>query len=195
MLPIKEENNLFTKFVTKESSIENPSFRVYYGENSLAIPFVWEAKPGTPKHTKHNYSNEEQNKQYNLNLPPLTPPPSYYLKQPQKMASKKSSSKNFLGLFPKSMHKRQISSSSSSSSSTLSCPSSSTFVLDSMMRGSEKSSSSGSNLGLNLSLARRRSMSNLGSLYDFMVDGQEEDDERSPRSVLCFGIVGSRKNS
>ena len=141
MLPIKEENKLFTKSVTKESSIANPSFRVYYGDNSIAIPFIWEAKPGTPKHTKHNSSNEEENKQYNL--PPLTPPPSYYLKQPQKMASKKSSSKIFLGLFPKSMHKRQISASSSSSSSTLSCPSSSMFVLDSTIRGSERSSSLG----------------------------------------------------
>ncbi|KAL2899964.1 Lipoyl synthase [Bienertia sinuspersici] len=177
MLPIKEDDEFFSKVVTKESSIANPSFRVYYGEISVAVPFVWEAKPGTPKHTKHDstFSNEEhQNKDY---LPPLTPPPSYYLKQSQNLPSndtkKFSSTKIFLGLFPKRMHRRQISSTSSSSSSTLSCPSSSIAN-------------------------KRRTMSRTGSLFDFIVNGQEDEDDKeedmkSPKSVLCFGCVGSRR--
>ncbi|XP_057536237.1 uncharacterized protein LOC130814188 [Amaranthus tricolor] len=185
MLPIKEENKFFSRHLTKESSISNPSFRVYYGGNSIAVPFVWEAKPGTPKHTKHNFSQEEQNKQY---FPPLTPPPSYYLKQPQNLPNKKSFGKNFLGLFPnKSMHRRQT-----SSASTLSCPSSS-MLLDSMIRGTERSSSLRSSLGLSLSRGRRRTKSNSGSLFEFMVNSQEDDDVRSPRSVLCFGFAGSRR--
>ncbi|XP_021723385.1 uncharacterized protein LOC110690807 [Chenopodium quinoa] len=191
MLPIKEDEK-FSKLVTKESSISNPSFRVYYGGNSVAVPFVWEAKPGTPKHTKHvDYSKEE-------NIPPLTPPPSYYLKQPKKLpsnnGSKRFSSKIFLGsLFPKSLHKRQVSSASSSSSSTLSCPSSSMLVSDSStMRSTEESRS----LSLSLSRGKRRTLSSPGSLFDFLVNGQEEDeheDMRSPRSILCFGLVGSRR--
>lgn len=189
MLPIKEENKFFSRHLTKESSISNPSFRVYYGGNSVAVPFVWEAKPGTPKHTKHNFSHEQQNKQY---FPPLTPPPSYYLKQPQNLPYKKSFGKNFLGnLLPKSMHRRQT-----SSASTLSCPSSS-MLLDSTIRGTERSSSLKSSLGLSLSRGRRRTKFNSGSLFDFMVNSQEDDDEeidiRSPRSVLCFGFAGSRR--
>ncbi|KMT06587.1 hypothetical protein BVRB_7g157570 [Beta vulgaris subsp. vulgaris] len=173
MLPIKEDNKFFSRFLTKESSTANPSFRVYYGGNSVAVPFVWEAKPGTPKHTKHNFSNEEENKDY---LPPLTPPPSYYLNQPKKVpsnnGSKRYSSKIFLGLFPKSLHRRQISSASSSSSSTLSCHSSSIRE-------------------------RRRTLSSPGSLFDLIVNGHEDIDEqedvKSPRSVMCFGLVGSRR--
>lgn len=197
MLPIKEDDK-FSKLVTKESSMANPSFRVYYGGNSVAVPFVWEAKPGTPKHTKHiDFSLEEENKQY---LPPLTPPPSYYLKQPKKVpssVSKRSSSKTFLGLFSKSMHRRKISSASLSSSSTLSCPSSSRLVSDSTMR----SSTDGRSLSLSQSLSlsrdkRRRTLSSPGSLFDFLVNGHEDDEQegmRSPRSVLCFGLVGSRR--
>ncbi|XP_010683548.2 uncharacterized protein LOC104898203 [Beta vulgaris subsp. vulgaris] len=196
MLPIKEDNKFFSRFLTKESSTANPSFRVYYGGNSVAVPFVWEAKPGTPKHTKHNFSNVEENKDY---LPPLTPPPSYYLNQPKKVpsnnGSKRYSSKIFLGLFPKSLHRRQISSASSSSSSTLSCHSSSMLVSDSMRRSSERSSSL--SLSPSLRRERRRTLSSPGSLFDLIVNGHEDNDEqedvKSPRSVMCFGLVGSRR--
>ncbi|KAJ1262381.1 hypothetical protein BS78_09G103300 [Paspalum vaginatum] len=51
-----------------ESSIPNPSFRVYYGVASAgSVPFMWESAPGTPKNTISSTT-----------LPPLTPPPSYY---------------------------------------------------------------------------------------------------------------------
>ncbi|XP_021854888.2 uncharacterized protein [Spinacia oleracea] len=213
MYQIKEDDKLFSKLVTKESSMANPSFRVYYGGNSVGVPFVWEAKPGTPKHTKHtDYSKEEEeNKQY---LPPLTPPPCYYLKQPNKLPtngnSKRSSSRIFLGnlfLFPKSMHRRQISTTSSSSSSTLSCPSSSMLVSDaSTMRSSDESRNLSLSLSLSLSRSgsgsgsgtrRRRTLSSPGSLFDFLVNGDQEDveeeDMRSPRSVFCFGLGCSRR--
>lgn len=51
----------------------NSSFRVYYGGVSVAVPFMWESQPGTPK-----YSFGE------TTLPPLTPPPSYYSNSEQK---------------------------------------------------------------------------------------------------------------
>lgn len=66
---IKQDDRFFSKIITKEeTSGANSSSRVfYYGETSVAIPFVWEAQPGIPKHPlSENF------------LPPLTPPPSYY---------------------------------------------------------------------------------------------------------------------
>lgn len=69
---IKQDDKFFLRLKSKEaSSSANTSSRVmYYGETSIAIPFVWEAQPGTPKHPLSETS-----------LPPLTPPPSYYSKK------------------------------------------------------------------------------------------------------------------
>ncbi|OIV97451.1 hypothetical protein TanjilG_16212 [Lupinus angustifolius] len=65
---IKQNDRFFTRLMAKEISNANTSSRVlYYGETSLAVPFIWEAQPGTPKHPLSQTS-----------LPPLTPPPSYY---------------------------------------------------------------------------------------------------------------------
>ncbi|KAE9608040.1 hypothetical protein Lal_00003532 [Lupinus albus] len=65
---IKQNDRFFTRLMAKEISNANTSSRVlYYGETSLAVPFMWEAQPGTPKHPLSETS-----------LPPLTPPPSYY---------------------------------------------------------------------------------------------------------------------
>ncbi|CAL0320353.1 unnamed protein product [Lupinus luteus] len=66
---IKQNDRFFTRLMAKEiSNNANTSSRVlYYGETSLAVPFIWEAQPGTPKHPLLETS-----------LPPLTPPPSYY---------------------------------------------------------------------------------------------------------------------
>lgn len=65
---IKQNDRFFTRLMAKETTNANTSSRVlYYGEASLAVPFMWEAQPGTPKHPLSETS-----------LPPLTPPPSYY---------------------------------------------------------------------------------------------------------------------
>ncbi|KAK7281056.1 hypothetical protein RIF29_08714 [Crotalaria pallida] len=65
---IKQDDRFFSRLMAKEISNGNTSSRIlYYGEKSLAVPFMWEAQPGTPKHPLSQTS-----------LPPLTPPPSYY---------------------------------------------------------------------------------------------------------------------
>ncbi|CAL0317611.1 unnamed protein product [Lupinus luteus] len=65
---IKEDDRFFSRLMSKETSMANTSSRIfYYGETSVAVPFIWEAQPGTPKHPlSETY------------LPPLTPPPSYF---------------------------------------------------------------------------------------------------------------------
>ncbi|KAL0375423.1 UNVERIFIED_CONTAM: hypothetical protein Sradi_3458000 [Sesamum radiatum] len=64
-----DDDKFFTRLLSKESSKSNPSFRVYYGDHvPSSVPFMWETRPGTPKHTSS----------HNSHIPPLTPPPSYY---------------------------------------------------------------------------------------------------------------------
>lgn len=68
-LHIKQDDKFFSKLLSKEASTANPSFRVYYGDVSGAVPFTWETQPGTPKHALLSDSSS---------LPPLTLPPAYY---------------------------------------------------------------------------------------------------------------------
>ncbi|OAY66808.1 hypothetical protein ACMD2_15898 [Ananas comosus] len=70
-LQLKEGNKLYSKLLSKESSLSNPSFRVYYALDSVGIPFLWESQPGKPKSASMKISSTSL-------LPPLTPPPSYY---------------------------------------------------------------------------------------------------------------------
>ncbi|KAL5171051.1 hypothetical protein HKD37_11G032616 [Glycine soja] len=65
---ITKEDGFFSRLIAKETTTPNSSSRIfYYGETSVAVPFTWEAQPGTPKHPLSETS-----------LPPLTPPPSYF---------------------------------------------------------------------------------------------------------------------
>ncbi|KAG7033270.1 hypothetical protein SDJN02_07324, partial [Cucurbita argyrosperma subsp. argyrosperma] len=109
-LKIKHEDNRFlSRVVSKDpNSAANSSFRVYYGGAAGAIPFRWESRPGTPKHTFSETS-----------IPPLTPPPSYYSSSSH--STFKASSKPTLlsSIFPR----RTLSSFSASSSSSCSSPS------------------------------------------------------------------------
>ena len=108
VLQIKQDDKFFCRLLSKESSMSNPSFRI-----ALAVPFVWESQPGTPKHT---FSEDT--------LPPLTPPPSYNfnLNTYKKKEKKHSKSNLLLTLLPKLNLKKMILSSSypswSSSSSS-----------------------------------------------------------------------------
>ncbi|CAJ1971082.1 unnamed protein product [Sphenostylis stenocarpa] len=111
---IKEDDRFFSRLMSKETSKANSSSRVfYYGETSIAVPFTWEAQPGTPKHPSSQTS-----------LPPLTPPPSYYSNS--KSSSKRTNSKAniFSCIWPRFMtrsrkdHGSPTSSRSSSSSSS-----------------------------------------------------------------------------
>ncbi|KAI5679794.1 hypothetical protein M9H77_01021 [Catharanthus roseus] len=169
----KSEEIYAARLLSREMSLNNSSSEVYYGGNSVAIPFRWESQPGTPK---VKFPEKP--------LPPLTPPPSY-LSSPAKknyVAKKHSKSNNFLhAVFPKLINQRKnqflssspaaasssLSWSSSSSSSSISVPSSPNFTPRSA-RGHEKLSA------VRLSFDSRA----------------EEVDHESPVSTLCFGNRG-----
>ncbi|KAL3830249.1 hypothetical protein ACJIZ3_019051 [Penstemon smallii] len=106
-----EDDKFFTRLLSKESSKSNPSFRVYYNDVSSAVPFMWETRPGTPKHTLSD----------NLNIPPLTPPPSYYTNNSKNSENKKfSRSKLLLHTLLRRMNSKKVHQASSSSSSSIS---------------------------------------------------------------------------
>ncbi|KAI3525715.1 hypothetical protein L1887_04741 [Cichorium endivia] len=162
-LKIKQDDKFFTRLLSKESSVANPSFRVYYGNVSGAVPFTWEIQPGTPK---HKFSDNS--------IPPLTPPPSYYIsKHDQDRNTKRKyyqRSKllyNFL-LNIKLIKKGHVASSSPSS-------------LSSSSWSSSMSSTVPSSKGHR---SRRRRFSSFGSSFD---DGHMYGGG-SPDTVKCFGI-------
>ncbi|URE01159.1 hypothetical protein MUK42_03701 [Musa troglodytarum] len=62
----------------ENSSSATPSFRVYHEVVPASVPFVWESQPGTPKAT---FAATQ--------LPPLTPPPSYFHHPRKTTADKK----------------------------------------------------------------------------------------------------------
>ncbi|XVE84368.1 hypothetical protein DITRI_Ditri17bG0006600 [Diplodiscus trichospermus] len=167
-LQIKQEDKFFSRLLSKENSVANPSFRVYYGGVSGAVPFMWESQPGTPKHTFSDTS-----------LPPLTPPPSYYSSSGSKPMIKKHSRSGLLyALFPKMIslkksNKLVPSSPSSPSSSSRSC-------------------SSPMFLSMNHGKYHRRSrFSTPGSSFDSRADDEEAAAAiGSPTSTLCFAIRG-----
>lgn len=123
LIQIKQDDKFFLRLLSKESSMANPSLRVYYGEGAGAVPFMWESRPGTPKCSFNETT-----------LPPLTPPPSSYFNSDKNPNNKKYTRSNLLHiLFPKmNMLKksdRGPSSPSSSSSSSNSSRSSSNFSM------------------------------------------------------------------
>ena len=174
VLQIKQDDKFFCRLLSKETSMSHPSFRVA----AVAVPFVWESQPGTPKYT---FSEDT--------LPPLTPPPSYFFnndnKKPVKKLGSRSNSNNLLlALFPKLMSLKKIIQSSSHSNSS-SSPSS--FSSPSNYSSSWSSSSDSSKVVVPLGrLGRRRFLSD-GSSFDFR-GGDEEEGVTSPTSTLCFGI-------
>lgn len=161
-LSIKQDDKFFSRLVSKENSTSNPSFRVYYGNVSGAVPFTWEIQPGTPKHKFSGTS-----------VPPLTPPPSYYISNPEHDLNKPMKRKyyprskilyNFL--LNINLIKKGHGTSSSISSSSWS---------------SSKSSLSHSSKGYR---SRRCRFSSFGSSFD---DGHMFG-RGSPDSMKCFGM-------
>ncbi|KEH29220.1 hypothetical protein MtrunA17_Chr4g0013161 [Medicago truncatula] len=169
VLQIKQDDKFFSRLLSKENSNIHPSFRV-----SLAVPFVWESQPGTPKHT---FSNDT--------IPPLTPPPSYQFNNANKKIEKKhsKSSKYFLALFQKLNFRKNNQSSSSSSSSSLS----SSYPSFSLSSVDASKITSGTTR-----VSRRRFLS-FGSSFDYR--GENEDGDDSPTSTLCFGIHRSASSN
>ncbi|KAG4920170.1 hypothetical protein AAZX31_18G020700 [Glycine max] len=119
---ITKDDGFFSRLMAKETTTPNSSSRIfYYGETSVAVPFTWEAQPGTPKHPLSETS-----------LPPLTPPPSYFSNKKSHNAKSRNYSKAsniFSSILPRRVGSRNshpvspassswsLSSSSSSSSS------------------------------------------------------------------------------
>ncbi|KAL5073333.1 hypothetical protein RYX36_012317 [Vicia faba] len=161
VLQIKQDDKFFSRLLSKENSISNPSFRV-----SVAIPFVWESQPGTPKHT---FSKDT--------IPPLTPPPSYHFNNANKKNEKKiSKSSKLFSTFLQKLSFKKINWSSTPSSSPSSLSTDSAKITSVTTR-----------------VSRRRFLSS-GSSFDFR--GVSEDDGNgSLISTLCFGIHRSASSN
>ncbi|RDX71390.1 hypothetical protein CR513_49267, partial [Mucuna pruriens] len=163
VMEMKQDDKFLCRLLSKESSMSKPSFRM-----AVAVPFVWESQPGTPKYT---FSQDT--------LPPLTPPPSYYVNsmiKKNKPVKKRSRSNLLLALFPKLNLKK-----TTLSHSSLSSPSPSLW---SRSDNSSKVVPEGK-------LGRRRFLS-FGSSFDFWGEDEEEGaSATSPTSTLCFGISRS----
>ncbi|PKA66871.1 alkylated DNA repair protein [Apostasia shenzhenica] len=121
---IIQDEKFYDRLLSKETSPAFPSFRVYYGGASGAVPFLWESQPGTPKHPMASgYSTAA-----GAALPPLTPPPSHSTVSSKKKNKKKAAggrSKRSLisAVLPKLLHRKlppPVFSSVSSSSSSFS---------------------------------------------------------------------------
>ncbi|KAK7349716.1 hypothetical protein VNO77_07316 [Canavalia gladiata] len=152
VLQIKQDDKFFCRLLSKESSMSNPSFRV-----ALAVPFVWESQPGTPKCT---FSEDT--------LPPLTPPPSYHLdtiKAYQKTEKKRSKSNLLLTLLPKLNLKKMILPSSFNSSWP---------------------SSSGSSKVVPMAKFGKKKLLGYGSSSNDFKGVNGENGAASPSSKLCF---------
>ncbi|EOA29143.1 hypothetical protein CARUB_v10025412mg [Capsella rubella] len=102
-----------SKVIVKESSQVNSSSRIYY-YGGASVPFLWETRPGTPKHSLYSES---------FRLPPLTPPPSYY--SSSSSGNKLSKARTKQTRFVKTLLSRHVSRHSFSWSSTSSSSSSS----------------------------------------------------------------------
>ncbi|GAB2272101.1 hypothetical protein Dimus_006920 [Dionaea muscipula] len=216
-LEIKQDGRFFSRLSSKQlqetssSMISTaPSFRVYYGGETANVPFIWESKPGTPKHHHHHHHHvdheeeeeEEEEDPAAATIPPLTPPPSCYSSSTcTKMPIKKRRERSnfFLNLLPAKIIpkiKPIISLSSSSSSSSSPRSSSSEPAI---------SSSAGSSWMLCRSHSRMLRKTSTGSstmrsiVSDQLgVDHVDDDDHEeinlssSPTSSLCFGIKMQR---
>ncbi|XP_010937980.1 uncharacterized protein [Elaeis guineensis] len=162
-LQIRQDDKFYSRLLSKESSPANSSFRVYYGVASGSVPFLWESQPGTPKSTIPTTT-----------LPPLTPPPSYYSSPTSTISKKSSKSKLIHTILPKLTTLRKDHAPPSPSVSLSSSPASSS------------SSSLFSPLGSTGTHQRRRSSS---SRLSFSSPGEdEESDDGSPTSTLCFRV-------
>ncbi|KAJ9185464.1 hypothetical protein P3X46_005102 [Hevea brasiliensis] len=167
---IKQDDKFFSRLLSKESSMANPSFRVYYGDVTVAVPFMWESQPGTPKHSFGETT-----------LPPLTPPPSYYSysnKKPIKKHYSRSSLLNFL--FSRINPKKTNNATSSSALSPT--PSSASW------------SSLNSSSFLPSTPHERNRFSSLGSSFDSRAYDEEAAFGSPTSNHLCFGDGRRNRN-
>ncbi|QCD98690.1 hypothetical protein DEO72_LG6g3412 [Vigna unguiculata] len=94
---ITKDDRFFSRLMAKEATTPNSSSRIfYYGETSVAVPFTWEAQPGTPKHPLSHTS-----------LPPLTPPPSYFSNSHSAKGTTSKPNNIFSTIFPRILGQRK----------------------------------------------------------------------------------------
>ncbi|CAL5190210.1 unnamed protein product [Lathyrus oleraceus] len=131
---IKQDDRFFSRLKSKEASSANTSSRIlYYGETSIAIPFVWEEQPGTPKHPLSQIS-----------ILPLTPPPSFYSKKSNTNKTRKSRINVFSCILPRLVCSRKTTHASSTSSRLSQSSSSSSSSYSYSMRDNNHGSFSSS---------------------------------------------------
>lgn len=152
-----EEIRLYSRRLSQEFSVLDTSFDVYYRENPVRVPFLWESRPGTPKIGTRDFS-----------VPPLTPPPSFHPTPISRKPSKKQPRNNLITrvFLPKLKQKKTLFDDSPSRSSISSFSSSS-------------SSSS--------PIERRRVSSHPRMTSFGLMINEEDDECESPVSTLCFG--------
>ncbi|KAF3433300.1 hypothetical protein FNV43_RR24402 [Rhamnella rubrinervis] len=181
-LQIKQDDKFFSRLMSKETSTANSSCRVYYGEASGAVPFMWESQPGTPKHP---FSDTSMN-------PPLTPPPSYSASsaansKSQSMQNNKISKPKLLANTIFFLKKSSVKSSSAVSSLSSSSSSSS-------WSSSNSSASSLTNQKLGRPCRRRRCLSGSGIPFDvYDYDEHESDHESQTSTLSCFSVINSKQ--
>lgn len=159
---IKQDDKFFSRLLSKENSAPTPSFRVYYGGVPSSVPFMWETRPGTPKHPHFDDS-----------LPPLTPPPSYYSSSSKydTFPKKKCSRSNLLRVL---FFKTSLKKPKNVADSTCSLHSSS-------------SSSSNSSVFGPMTPTRRWFSSRRLMSYDSSIDDEDEHTGSLPTPTRCFG--------
>ncbi|CAH8376216.1 unnamed protein product [Eruca vesicaria subsp. sativa] len=153
------------KMVVRDNSQVNSSSRIYY-YGGASVPFLWETRPGTPKHPLFSES---------FRLPPLTPPPSYY-----SSSSSSSSSENKVAKvrtkqtrFVKTLFNRKH---------HMSCPSVSWSSTTSSSSSSFSSSSSPRS-----NTVHRPNKCYLSCSRSYVKDDEEEENgSSSPTSTLCY---------
>ncbi|XP_006645533.2 serine/arginine repetitive matrix protein 2 [Oryza brachyantha] len=178
-------SKVFSKLLSRESSVAAPSFRVYYGVASAgSVPFMWESQPGTPK-----------NAICDAVLPPLTPPPSYYTagKEGAKKVSggggggRKYGKHGILSFFVLPRIRLRRGARPASGSPTSSCASSSSTSTSSSSLSSFYSSSS-----LSFRSTQSPTCSSMRSLQHaraFSTDDEDEDeDEDDMAATACFRV-------
>ncbi|KAK3024391.1 hypothetical protein RJ639_043295 [Escallonia herrerae] len=165
---IEQDEKFTSKRLSRETSMTNSSLEVYYGGSSVAVPFMWESQPGTPKFRSRDTP-----------LPPLTPPPSSHSTPAKTPIKKHSKSSLFRNVLPK-LGPRKTNSPRSPASS----PSSSSSSSWSPRRPSSHSVPSPSTRNL------REHFPSPRFSFDSRVDGEEDDDE-SPASTSCCGLRGA----
>lgn len=187
---IKQDNKFFTRIMSKETSIANSSCRIYYGGASGAVPFMWESRPGTPKH--NTFPNTSVN-------PPLTPPPSYYSTPKSKSMHKRSWKQSLMNtIFPrltiishngKKKTTHDVSPSSFMSSNTTLSSSSSSSSSSSFYSSSSPSCGFKNSKSQNSSLfsCSRSPIHCIINSNEREEDDDNEQNVRSPISTLCYG--------